>query len=164
MLKLGNHWTKSESRNHFKILRDDQSLGRYKIALQSKSVNSRYPLSLFKTPIFLPVVIDMVYGGNIKVGSKIYFPGKVQKVKKLFATDVLHAPFYETPTIGIVTTACYSLRRGFSSALGLISGDAIQVFLQEGQLAQENAFLVAVENETNAKYYVGKFNILQINY
>ena len=58
----------------------------------------------------------------------------------------------------------YSLRRGFSSALGLISGDAIQVFLQEGQLAQENAFLVAVENETNAKYYVGKFNILQINY
>jgi hypothetical protein len=32
------------------------------------------------------------------------------------------------------------------------------------QLAQEKAFLVAVENETNAKYYVGKFSILQINY
>ena len=49
----------------------------------------------------------MVYGGTIKSGSKIYFPGKVEKVKKLFAVDVLHAPFYELPIIGLVTTACY---------------------------------------------------------
>lgn len=162
LMKLGNHWTKSQSHKYFTILRDCQSLSWYENALKSKNGNLSLISSAHKSPTFVPIVIDMVYGGTVKSGSKICFPGTVEKVKKLFAVDVLHAPFYELPIVGLVTTACYSLRRGFSSALGLISGDAIRRFLQGGHFTNEDSFLVAVENDANAKYYVGKFSILKI--
>ena len=107
LLKLGKHWSKLESHEYFTILRDYESLNWYENALKSKNGNLPLISSTPKIPIFVPIVIDMVYGGTIKSGSKIYFPGKVEKVKKLFAVDVLHAPFYELPIIGLVTSACY---------------------------------------------------------
>ena len=162
LLKLGNHWMKSQSHTYFNILRDRQAVCSYEDALKSKEEKMMANLPTYKVPIFLPIVIDMIHGGTIKAGCKIYFPGTMEKVKKLFALEVLHAPFFEMAIIGLVTTACYSLRRGYSSALGLISGDAIKVFLQGGHFTHEDPFYVAIENETNSKYYVGKFSILKI--
>ena len=162
LLKLGNHWMKSQLHTFFNILRDRQALCSYENALKSKDEKLIATLSTCKVPVFLPIVIDMIHGGTIKAGFKIYLPGTMEKVKKLFAVEVLHAPFFEMAIIGLVTTACYSLRRGYSSALGLISGDAIKVFLQGGHFTHEDPFYVAIENETNAKYYVGKFSILKI--
>ena len=163
LLKLGNHWMKSQSHTHFNIIRDRQTLCSYENALKSKDEKliDFLSWSTYKVPSFLPIVINMIHGGTIKAGCKIYFPGTMEKVKKLFALEVLHAPFFEMAIIGLVTTACYSLRRGYSSALGLISGDAVKVFLQGEHFTHEDPFYVAIENETNAKYYVGKFNILK---
>ncbi len=102
----------------------------------------------------------MIYGGKILPNGKIYFPAsKAKTCRTKFAHDILHAPFYESACIGLVSTSCYSLRRGFNSALALISADALKVFLNGGHL-EENRFHVAIECELNEKFYVGKFRIL----
>lgn len=105
----------------------------------------------------------MVNGGTVEVKSYIYFPTASKKSEDKFTNDVLHAPFFNSPIIGVVTSSCYSLRRGVSSALGLISKEAIDAFLSADCISH-GSFKVAIEKEVNGKFYVGKFRILDNAY
>ena len=89
---------------------------------------------------------------------KIHLPGgKISNTDK-FAKDIHHTPFYDDTVIGAVTSSYYSLRRGVSSGLGLLSIEAIKNILSATNL-QNDPFLLAVENERNSMYYVGNYHI-----
>ena len=100
----------------------------------------------------------MSYGGKIKEGSRIYFPRSLGSNKK-FASDIVHAAFHDQADVGIVTSTSYSFRRGVGSALGLLSTDALNTYLQEGNLCDDSS-LLAVNNEDNGKFYVGCFRVI----
>lgn len=152
--KLSHHWSKSEK--NFKIIRDSITLKEYEEAIENGS-----KILIGNVPSFLPIVIDMNNGGVIDENSKLYFPaGKIQDQQK-FANDILHAAFFEENCVGLVTLPCYSLKRGLSSALGLINADALRTFVENGQIA-DNKFKIAVEKKSNGKFYVGNFRFLHL--
>ena len=91
--------------------------------------------------------------------SRIYFPRNLSPNKK-FANDVVHVAFHDQADVGLVTSGGYSLRRGVGSALGLLSTDALHAYLRQDNLSQDSD-LVAVSNEDNGRYYVGKFRLIQ---
>lgn len=173
LLKLANHWNKTETLSKFKINRNGLILRQYVKAFEKGKAVGK----VSQMPSFIPIVvrlcatlkrqahkliillqIDMVNGGTLEPKSYLYFPSSPSsKADDKFTTDVLHAPFFKSPVIGIVTCTCYSLRRGVSSALGLLSQEAIDAYLNAGCDLQ---FKVAVEKEANGKFYVGKFRIL----
>ena len=99
----------------------------------------------------------MVNGGSIEENCKIHFPMELESNK--FAKSVLEVPFKDYSVIGQVTAATYSQRRGFSAGLGLLSLNAIEAYL-EASLLERDPFTIAIEKESNGKFYVAKFRLI----
>lgn len=157
---LVNKWTPNQ--DSFMVVRDSLSLIKWQKCLESNqplrdgAVNNLGRL-------FLPIVVDMINGGSLSVGSTIYYPTQQQQSstekKEKYAQDILEVPFLEDPVIGIVTTSTFSQRRGVSSGLGLISAPAIQRFLLDGSLKESSVIALSIND--NGKKYLAKFKLLQ---
>ena len=153
LLKIVNFWTQ-ENTHKFEVIREEKTLMAIEKALKTKK-NPK--LSSSTVPQLVPVVIDMVNGGSIEENCKIHFPLELETNK--FVKSVLEVPFKDYSVIGQVTAATYSQRRGFSSGLGLLSLNAIEAYL-EATLLERDPFTIAIEKESNGKFYVAKFRLI----